>query len=980
MGIAWTAITAAAFAALLVLSFVFFLYRKRGKSYFAVSTASIIGAVWASYAALLAINWPAVVVALVLRSHTDRVMEVIKPDWVTVAAALPVAMFVTFLLYRLASAEIRSQKLPLNASARELEEPGKVPGVFELAAAHARYRFAGRVDRPLLNPGDDPYQLPNLPRKVEWPSLSADLLVQLEPNLQRDTFRYIAEKQFYSLVESDVRTPNLAKLWLVLPTRECAPYTESLAAFDAFEGPAPDKAVLCVNSEDRLDEQIYSPRGSLVRVLSLGALLERTIDLHEYAASLIRRFEQRHVPGTNFTLKDSFVSLKATPVPPGDQMRPISTPPPDEDVLATLRQWSLTPGVDHLSIIGEFGQGKSTVLLAFCSEWARRWLDGERGGRIPLLIELRGKSPRRQSQDRFLAEWGDRYGLRGGVLLSLVQSGRATLIFEGFDEVQDAGLRFDRFEQFKALWGFSYPGAKLVFTGRPNFFLDTSERERLLRSSSVARDAGLENTRVLSLNFLSRQEISRALRAYPKRVRLEILAACDRDVAFKDIAKRPSMLPVIANQWSQVKAEVERGGVTSASIIRYFIDFLYARKEADTEGLGEYQLLHRSVRHYFTQRVAWTMASNNLRNTIDADTFVRCIEESYKDIDSEFRADESSDSAVASSVVKLREMFKSRPFAELIAYVASDVRTNGLLVPDPAGGRDNLYFPHKQYLEFVLAEVYVAAVRERSSSARWVARLPRNSLITGVLNEPVALFFASGLFSVDELEDPKVGLLDQFKAYLLVFPATVVLLSTWMMSPRSMAPRYKALRLIPLRFRGILYSRYNQSGSARFVATMFLVVAMFPFVLLSSQKLFILSNNSAPTNFDKVYGMPFFAMIIIATVAMWMVAGPFLLTLRGGPFTVSTSFLLMEAYRRGSIRRMESRSTREQSALICMIQWNLPIGAVNLPAAALDRAYTDLGLSKDTTDARGIEAKLQIADHAALPRSGESLDAPKTRH
>ena len=245
---------------------------------------------------------------------------------------------------------------------------------------------------------------------------------------------------------------------------------------------------------------------------------------------------------------------------------------------------------------------------------------------MPLLIELRGKSPRRQAPDQFLAEWGDRYGLRGSALLNLIQSGRATIIFEGFDEVQDAGLRYDRFEQFKALWEFSYPGTKIIFTGRPNFFLDTLERQTLLRASQAASDAGHANSEVFALEFLGREEIAKALSKYLVNTVQEILAQCNSDPAFMEIAKRPSMLPVIGNQWSNIKTELsERGGITSAAIIEYFINFLYARKEADQDKLGEYQLLSRELRHYFTQRVAWKMMTERQKNTIDRHQFLQAV-------------------------------------------------------------------------------------------------------------------------------------------------------------------------------------------------------------------------------------------------------------------------------------------------------------------------------------------------------------------
>jgi len=484
--------------------------------------------------------------------------------------------------------------LPFNASAAELEEPGRAVGVFELAVAHLRYRLAGKPDRPLNNPGEDPYSLPKVQGQIEWAHLAADLLVQLEPNLIRDSFRYVAEKKFFKLTESDAFDESKKRFWIVYPVPEGSLDHEFVGVVDAtFPNSSQitdivtgSVLVACVKSETLRDEPMITTQGRSLRVLSQATLIHASLNFSQYASSLIRRFEQRPIPGADYALKDCFVAPKVceTNLSIGTMVTP-----PEEDLFRVLEAWAAKPGVDHISIIGEFGQGKSTAVLAFCAQWARQWAAGNRAAPVPFLNELRGKSPKRQAPDRFLAEWGDRYGLRGEALLSLVQTGRVILIFEGFDEVQDAGLRFDRFEQFKSLWSFSYPGVKIIFTGRPNFFLDTNEREKLLRSSSAARDAGLVNSRVLTLSFLDLGGISSVLAKYPQKVRDEILEQCDRDPAFLEIARRPSMLPVIGNQWDRISTELStHGGITSASIIKYFIDFLYGRKEADLSSIPSF--------------------------------------------------------------------------------------------------------------------------------------------------------------------------------------------------------------------------------------------------------------------------------------------------------------------------------------------------------------------------------------------------------
>jgi hypothetical protein len=367
-----------------------------------------------------------------------------------------------------------------------------------------------------------------------------------------------------------------------------------------------------------------------------------------------------------------------------------------------------------------------------------------------------------------LAEWGDRFGLRGGALLNLIQSGRATIIFEGFDEVQDAGLRYDRFEQFKALWGFSYPGTKIIFTGRPNFFLDTLERQTLLRASEAARDAGLANSEIFALAFLERDGIAKVLSKYPPRTVQEILAQCDSDPAFMEIAKRPSMLPVIGNQWSNIKTELrEKGSITSAAIIEYFIDFLYKRKEADQDQLGEYQLLSRELRHYFTQRVVWKMMTEHQKNTVDRHQFLQAVGDAYRSLDAEFRMDEEGRADIAGAVGKLKESFRETNEIDIVSALATDVRTNGIFAPDPAGGRDNLNFPHKQYFEFILGQIFVEWLRSQNEHS-WLRAMGPSQVLKCFQFEPVSAFFAAGLLTPAELDNlPRLSLFEYIRILFL---------------------------------------------------------------------------------------------------------------------------------------------------------------------------------------------------------------------
>jgi hypothetical protein len=150
------------FATMLVMAVLavrYFASRRSGKTRLAVAAVTGIVAVWSGYASILSINWVNVAIVFLLRRNPDLALQSTNPNWQTTVCGLIGALTLSYLIYRLAIIELRKNRLPLNASALELEEPGRKVGVFELTQAHVRYLLAGKADRPITNPGESAYQL-----------------------------------------------------------------------------------------------------------------------------------------------------------------------------------------------------------------------------------------------------------------------------------------------------------------------------------------------------------------------------------------------------------------------------------------------------------------------------------------------------------------------------------------------------------------------------------------------------------------------------------------------------------------------------------------------------------------------------------------------------------------------------------------------------------------------------------------------------
>lgn len=68
----------------------------------------------------------------------------------------------------------------------------------------------------------------------------------------------------------------------------------------------------------------------------------------------------------------------------------------------------------------------------------------QNNGRVPIIIELRGRSPGILTQQELLFSLADKYDINVHALLQLIIAGRILLIFEGFDEMAYASVYEER--------------------------------------------------------------------------------------------------------------------------------------------------------------------------------------------------------------------------------------------------------------------------------------------------------------------------------------------------------------------------------------------------------------------------------------------------------------------------------------------------------------------------------------------------------
>ena len=96
--------------------------------------------------------------------------------------------------------------------------------------------------------------------------------------------------------------------------------------------------------------------------------------------------------------------------------------PETETLEAFVFDWLRRPGRRQLALLGEYGQGKSTASLLISHQLIEQACR-DATTRVPILIELRGKSLRSLTPEELLASWALHYSIAPQALLHLHMAG-----------------------------------------------------------------------------------------------------------------------------------------------------------------------------------------------------------------------------------------------------------------------------------------------------------------------------------------------------------------------------------------------------------------------------------------------------------------------------------------------------------------------------------------------------------------------------
>lgn len=276
-----------------------------------------------------------------------------------------------------------------------------------------------------------------------------------------------------------------------------------------------------------------------------------------------------------------------------------------------IDRWLADPSKEHISILGEFGTGKTWFALHYAWTTLQRYREARQRGverpRLPLVISLRDYAKAVSVESLFSEFFFRKHEIKlpgYSAFEQLNRMGRLLLIFDGFDEM---AARVDRQRMIDNFWELArvvVPGAKAILTCRNEHFPSAIEGRALLSAELLASTAALTGEppqfEVLELEKFDDEQIRQVLgfRTGPETVE-EIMG----NPQLLDLARRPVMAELIL----AALPEIEAGKPVDLARV-----YLYAvRRKMEEDITAERTFTSLADKLYFMCELSWEMLSTD---------------------------------------------------------------------------------------------------------------------------------------------------------------------------------------------------------------------------------------------------------------------------------------------------------------------------------------------------------------------------------
>ncbi|NJM23795.1 MAG: NACHT domain-containing protein, partial [Richelia sp. SM1_7_0] len=272
--------------------------------------------------------------------------------------------------------------------------------------------------------------------------------------------------------------------------------------------------------------------------------------------------------------------------------------------------WLDDPVKEHISILGEFGTGKTWFAFHYAWTALQRYKDAQKRGlerpRLPVVITLRDFAKALNVENVLAGFFFTQHNIRinSDVFDQLNRMGKLLLIFDGFDEM---AAKVDRQQMINNFWELAkvvVPGAKVILTCRTEHFPEAQEGRALLNAELQASTKNLTGEtpqfEVLELEKFNDEQIRQVLLHQAEAATVDQVMG---NPQLLDLARRPVMTDLIL----EALPDIEAGKPVDMSRV-----YLYAvRRKMERDIKAERTFTSLADKLYFLCELSWEMLSTD---------------------------------------------------------------------------------------------------------------------------------------------------------------------------------------------------------------------------------------------------------------------------------------------------------------------------------------------------------------------------------
>jgi hypothetical protein len=336
-----------------------------------------------------------------------------------------------------------------------------------------------------------------------------------------------------------------------------------------------------------------------IRIFNLSEFLQQLI-WGKYFAALGAQIERERI-------SNLYVDLGCYKLETDAEGREIGRDPRDmlDDY---IDEWLAERGKMHMSILGDFGAGKTWFCLHYADRQLNRFLRDPVKQRLPLLITLRMFAKAMTAQqlinDALLEQYELPFvGSAYDIFQQMNKRGKLLLILDGFDEMArqvDYQTVVDNFWELARL---AQEHSKLILTSRTEYFRWAKESEKILRGEEYGRRTIVLEPPKFEVLYLQpfsedqiREVIVRRLGGEAGQVAADRVL---RSEALREMASKPVLVELLLTALDQVRPDLLE---TQAQVYLYATNKILLRNIS-----AEKTFTSTADKLYFLCELAWEM-------------------------------------------------------------------------------------------------------------------------------------------------------------------------------------------------------------------------------------------------------------------------------------------------------------------------------------------------------------------------------------